>query len=248
MENESFIKLYRKFENWEWYTDIPTKTLFLHLLLKASYKDSRYRGQELSAGTVVTGLDKLSIETGLSVQQVRTALKKLISTNEVTNETSGLGSLIHLNNWKNYQGVTSDQHASNKQITNDQQTSNKRVTTYKESNKVINKESNKVISDSKKEETEVSPSSQKKVIKEFFESRGQQQALATQIAKEKNADWNLVLAEIQNFVDYWQEPSSKGKQRWEDQKFFELRRRLGTWFKNVGGRQVTKKEEVTFNL
>lgn len=48
---EGYIKIHRKMLDWEWYDDIPTKTLFLHLLLTANWKDSkwhRYRNQTWS--------------------------------------------------------------------------------------------------------------------------------------------------------------------------------------------------------
>lgn len=39
MANEGFIKLYRKMLEWGWYDDGPTKDVFIHLLLIASYED-----------------------------------------------------------------------------------------------------------------------------------------------------------------------------------------------------------------
>jgi hypothetical protein len=42
-----YIKLHRKLVDWEWYTDIPTKTLFIHLLLVANHKPNKWRGMLL---------------------------------------------------------------------------------------------------------------------------------------------------------------------------------------------------------
>ena len=36
----------------------------------------------------------------------------------------------------------------------------------------------------------------------------------------------------QSFLDYWTEPVAKGKMRYQDQKFFDIGRRVGTWIKN----------------
>ena len=44
MENTGWIKLHRKFLKWEWYSDINTKSLFLHLLLTANHKDKQWQG------------------------------------------------------------------------------------------------------------------------------------------------------------------------------------------------------------
>ena len=36
----------------------------------------------------------------------------------------------------------------------------------------------------------------------------------------------------QAFLDYWSEADAKGKMRYQDQKFFDITRRVGTWIKN----------------
>ena len=81
-DNE-FIKIYRKMLSWEWYTDVNTKTLFLHCLLKANWKDGSWHGYTYKRGQFITSLTTLARETGLTVKQVRTALKHLERTGEV---------------------------------------------------------------------------------------------------------------------------------------------------------------------
>lgn len=79
-----YIKLFRKMLNWEWYTDVNTKVLFLHCLLKANWKDGSWHGHAYKRGQFITSLKSLSKETGLTIQQVRTALDHLKSTGELT--------------------------------------------------------------------------------------------------------------------------------------------------------------------
>lgn len=81
-DNE-FIKIYRKMLNWEWYTDVNTTKLFLHCLLKANWKPGRWRGYKYERGQFITSLPTLARETGLTIKQVRTALKHLKATGEV---------------------------------------------------------------------------------------------------------------------------------------------------------------------
>jgi hypothetical protein len=38
--------------------------------------------------------------------------------------------------------------------------------------------------------------------------------------------------EIENFKSYWTEPDKKGKQRWENEKYFDISRRIKTWMNN----------------
>jgi hypothetical protein len=128
---EGWIKLHRRFLEWEWYDDNNTKILFLHLLLKANHKDKKYRGQIVKRGCLLTGRELLSKETGMSVMQIRTSLTKLKSTNELTIKSSSQGTEIQVVKYNDYQIVTNE-------LTNEQPTSNQRVTT----NKNVKKEKN----------------------------------------------------------------------------------------------------------
>lgn len=117
-----WIKLHRQLLEWEWYKDQNTKALFLHLLLIANFKEgTKVLGFVLHKGQVITKLSKLSEETGLSVQQVRTALKHLLSSGEITQKVTNKFRIITVVNWAFYQSgmdiVTINQQANNKQST-----------------------------------------------------------------------------------------------------------------------------------
>ena len=103
MSDGGYIKLHRKLLDWEWYTDLPTKTLFIHLLLKANWISKNYKGMEIANGEVVTSIRELSLETGLSEQQIRTALGKLKSTHEITSRATNKNTLIMIEKWGIYQ-------------------------------------------------------------------------------------------------------------------------------------------------
>ena len=134
-----FIKLHRKMTEWEWYTDIPTRILFEHCLLKANYKPKKWRGVTVELGSFITSYEKLAQQTGLTIQQVRTAINKLKSTNEITHKTTSHYSIISINNWVNYQD---DNTQDNKQTTDNQQTNNKQITTTKNIKNDKNEENN----------------------------------------------------------------------------------------------------------
>ena len=86
--SKGWVKIHRQIINWEWYDEPNTFRLFFHLLLKANHKPRKYRGAIIDVGQVMTGLDLLSKETGLSVQKIRTSLERLKSTNEITIKSS----------------------------------------------------------------------------------------------------------------------------------------------------------------
>ena len=71
------IKLHRALTEWGWYKDLPTCKLWLHILLRANYKTCEWHGIEIPRGAFATSYSALSAESGLAVQQVRTALGKL---------------------------------------------------------------------------------------------------------------------------------------------------------------------------
>lgn len=102
--DEGYIKLFRSMTDWEWYKDSNTKAVFLHLLLNANWEDSRYRGYEVPRGSVVTGLHSLSESLGISIKSVRTALKHLKATGEVTIKTTNRFSIVSIANWEKFQG------------------------------------------------------------------------------------------------------------------------------------------------
>lgn len=126
---EAYIKLQRKLLDWEWYSDMVTKTVFIHLLLKANWKDGRWKGYEVKRGSLITGRRVLAEELNLSEQQIRTALSHLKSTNEITIKPTTRFSVITIVNYDRYQQVNQQ---DDQEATNNQPSSNQRPTTIEE--------------------------------------------------------------------------------------------------------------------
>ena len=142
--NNGWIKLHRSLLDWEWYDDVNVTRLFLHCLFKANHKDKKYRGSVVKRGTFLTGRDLLALETGLSVQQIRTSLTKLKSTNELTIKSSRQGTVIEVVNYDKFQDATNtptnEQPTSNQQVTsnkNDKKEKNDKNTYYTESEGLV---------------------------------------------------------------------------------------------------------------
>lgn len=103
MLENGFIKIYRKILEWEWYDDIPTTRLFIHLLLTVNIKDSVWKGREIPAGSRVISLSKLSKEAGLTQKQIRGSLDKLERANCVAKSATPKYTVITVLNWDSYQ-------------------------------------------------------------------------------------------------------------------------------------------------
>ncbi len=117
-ENQGWIHLFRKFTNWEWYDNPNVKIVFLHCLLMANHKTGKWQGITIKRGQFISSYEKIASANGLSVQQVRTSIKKLKMTQEINTQTTNLYTLITVNNYGLYQSTLTDKQQSiNKQIT-----------------------------------------------------------------------------------------------------------------------------------
>lgn len=130
---EGWIKLHRSLLNWEWFSDHKTLSVFIYLLLSARHNEGSWRGINLKVGELVTSRDSISNATGLSVQEVRTAMGKLVSTGEITTAPTNTHTIVTICNYASYQSSESDeqpteqpttQQTSNQQSTNNQPTIN----------------------------------------------------------------------------------------------------------------------------
>lgn len=124
-KDTEFVKVFRKMVDWEWYTDTNTKAVFLHCLLKANWRAGSWHGYKYERGQFITSLPTLSKETGLSIQEVRTALAHLKSTGELTDKKYPKFRIITVNSYDDFQTVN---RQINSQATGKQQAVNRQPT------------------------------------------------------------------------------------------------------------------------
>ena len=124
-----FVKIHRKLIQWGWYQDNVVKGVFLHLLLTANFTQSRWNGRTIYPGQVVVGTQRMANELGFTRQQIRTAMSKLKSTNEITTESTNRYTVVTIVNWDDYQIYEeSPTNKSTNELTNEQPTDNQRIT------------------------------------------------------------------------------------------------------------------------
>jgi len=152
--------------DWEWYDDINTKVLFIHLLIKANWKEKKWRGIKIKRWQILTWRIILSEETWLTQQQVRTSLNKLKSTNNITIKPTNKYSIIEVLNYNSYQ---QNNQQTTEQATNNQPTSNQQVTTTK---KVKNNKNNKKVKNKYWEYKNIllTQNEKNKLIEDYWES------------------------------------------------------------------------------
>lgn len=123
-----WIKIHRQFLNWEWFNKSEAVHLFMYLTLKANHKDGFWQGHEIKRGQLITSFGKISTDTNISLQTIRTLLKKFENTNEINMQTTNKFTYITICKYDSYQTETEE---TNKQLTNKQQTTNTQLTTNK---------------------------------------------------------------------------------------------------------------------
>lgn len=138
----NLIKIDRKILKWEWWSDINTFRLFMYMLISAYWKDGNYKGKTIERGSFPSSISELSKETNLSVMEIRTSLKHLQLTGEITSKATNKFTIFTVVNYNLYQ---TDNKQDNKQITsnltNNQQADNILLT-------------NSILKESKNERTE----------------------------------------------------------------------------------------------
>lgn len=125
MLENGFVKFDRKIANWRWYHDVNTFKLFFHLIITANYEPKPFENITVQRGQRVASYQSLATETQMSVQNVRTALNHLISTGEVTRQSTSKYTVFTIVNYNMYQdNQQTNQQTANKQLTSNQQTAN----------------------------------------------------------------------------------------------------------------------------
>ena len=203
MINAGFIMLHRELIDWEWYTDVNTCKLFVHSLLKVNYSQKRWQGIVINKGEFVTSLDKLAVETGLTVSKVRTALSKLESTNYLKLETTSAYTKISIPKLNDFvveavhsQNDTPHNTQNSIPISNSPQPISRPLATTNTNNKLIK--------------------NRKKIFRDKVFTLT-----------------NFNVETLESFFNYWSETNSaKTKMRFEEQQFFEIEKRLDKWMNN----------------
>jgi hypothetical protein len=200
-----WIKIHRKFLDWEWFNKSEAVHLFLYLVLKANHKDGQWQGINIKKGQFITSFGKISADTGISLQVIRTLLKKFEKTNEINIQTTNKFTIVTLCKYECYQQETEQ---PNTQLTNEQQTTNKQLTTNKNDKnekKFIIPNFNDVLEYCMKNDLDVDGV---KFIN-FYESKG------WMVGKNKMKDWKAS-------IRTWAKPKQQVEVSPEEQKAIRL--------------------------
>lgn len=109
----NYIKVSRGILDWEWWSDINTTRVFLYMLIKANWKDGKFKGIDIPRGSFVASIASIAQGTSLTQDEVRTAIKHLISSQTITKQSTNKYTVFSVLNYELYQDVS---QADTKQI------------------------------------------------------------------------------------------------------------------------------------
>lgn len=140
----SWIKIFRELLQWEWFQKAEMVQLFIYLLLKANCAERQWQGITVKRGQLATSNATIRQDLRLSEQQIRTCIKRLISTGEITYKSTNRYVIITICNYDKYQEIGNLINEQNNELSNDQSTINQRMsndqsTTTKEYKNIRNK-------------------------------------------------------------------------------------------------------------
>lgn len=134
---QGWISLHRKLLDkpiWK-NSSVEHKVILITLLLMANHEQNEWewKGKKfiVKEGQFITSLESIVRECGkgVTIQNVRSAIKRFEKLEFLTNETTKTGRLITIVNWSNYQDLqTKSNKPTNKEVTKHQQRGNKEVT------------------------------------------------------------------------------------------------------------------------
>jgi hypothetical protein len=235
-----WIKIFRELLQWEWFEKAEMVQLFIYLLLKVNCEDKQWQGIVIKRGQVVTSNSTIRRELKLSEQQIRTCIKRLISTGEITCQSTNRYIIITICNYDKYQENKmyineQNNEQTNTQATLKQQTNNEQTTTTKEYNNIKEKNISKDILKKKSRITALSLS---------FEQR--KDIFIEQVAPYTET---YGASMVGDFIAYWTEPNrSQTKMRYELERTWDVERRLSTWEKKEAQFGKPQKKCATISI
>jgi len=111
-KKQGFIKLYRSFLDWRWFSDSDATKLYLYCLLNANYQNDNYAGVNIQKGEFITSIRELSFKVGMSRGRVSRTLIKLQQTKDIIIKTKKQYTLIFVVEFEKYQ--TFDRRGENR--------------------------------------------------------------------------------------------------------------------------------------
>ena len=105
LKNKMYLKVSYSILEWGWIHEPNTFLVFIHLMLLANRKPHEYMDDVINRGEVLASYEFLAEHTGLSIQNVRTAIKHLKSTNTIKHRKVGRTNVFFIPSFSQQQSL-----------------------------------------------------------------------------------------------------------------------------------------------
>lgn len=185
---DGWVKIHRKFQEWEWYDKSEMVHLFLHLLLSANVSDRQWHGMVIKRGQLVTSYESLRERTGLSVRTLRTCLERLEQTGEITRKATNKFSLLTICNYESYQD---ENFESDKQPTSKRQPEDQSPTKPKKTKEDIKSDTEKRRKEFYNSLIPFVQTYGKEMVREFYDYWSEGNKSGSKMRYEQEPTWDL---------------------------------------------------------
>ncbi len=117
-----FVKLSDDLISWAWINDPKTVYIYVHLLLGAAWCETDYRNVHLERGQIAISQRDFAEKCGVSRQELRTILDRLISTHKIAQTSTNKISIITLLEYDCATQIPTHNATTNQPISNPQST------------------------------------------------------------------------------------------------------------------------------
>lgn len=206
-----WIKIHRSILDWEWWDKPEMVVLFLYMLSSANVEETIWHGKVIKKGQFVTSLSSIERDNPkLTRKIIRTCLKRFQESGEISIESTNSHSVITICKYEEY---SCTENVSVEEIKEDVQEELLDTPLVHQKNEYIKPKKTK---EDLKDGTE-------RRAKNFYNSLI---PYVSTYGKEM----------VREFYDYWSEPNkSYSKLRFEQEKTWDLCRRLARWSNNNKG-------------
>ena len=119
---ERWIKINERLLDWQWFNDGNTLKVWLYLLVKANWKETKWQGLTLKRGQFVISVRRLSGILEMADKTVQRALKALLDSDCIEVKPLGkMGTLVTIKKYSQYQATVV---INTTQVTTDDTTEN----------------------------------------------------------------------------------------------------------------------------
>lgn len=233
---DGYVKIFRQIKDWAHFQEPSVLLVWIWLLVSVNFKDGYFHGKLVKKGEIITSFRKISEETGLSVNTIRSCLDKLKMSGEITqkkSENSQISQYTHIvvNQFIKYQSVSMVDTPTNTLVDTLTDTP---TDTLVDNNRRKKRNIRREEIDSSCEKSQPTDQPKKEPPKTLEERQREFYDEVAQYVVKYDREM------LRAFYDYWSEPNQKNtKMRKELERTWSTGGRLATWNR----RQLTNNQQ-----